>query len=66
MTTAVIGVGKIGGAVARQPVAGGECVALAANEEPNAEALAGELGPLARAASDLDQARAAVAVEGIA
>ena len=51
MTTAIIGVGKIGGAVARHLVAGGEPVVLAAKEEPNAEALAGELGPLARAAS---------------
>ena len=51
MTTAIIGVGKIGGAVARHLVAGGEPVVLAAKEESNAEALAGELGPLARAAS---------------
>ena len=51
MTTAIIGVGNIGGAVARHLVAGGESVVLAANEESNAEALAGELGPLARAAS---------------
>jgi 8-hydroxy-5-deazaflavin:NADPH oxidoreductase len=54
MTTAIIGVGKIGGAVARHLVAGGEPVVLAAKEEPNAEALAGELGPLARAASVAD------------
>lgn len=51
MTTAIIGIGKIGGAVARHLVAGGESVVLAAKEESNAEALAGELGPLARAAS---------------
>jgi predicted dinucleotide-binding enzyme len=51
MTTAIIGVGKIGAAVARHLVAGGEPVVLAAREESNAEALAGELGPLARAAS---------------
>ena len=51
MTTAIIGVGNIGGAVARHLVAGGESVVLAAKQEPNAEALAGELGPLARAAS---------------
>ena len=51
MTTAIIGVGKIGGAVARHLVAGGESVVLAAEEDSNAEALAGELGPLARAAS---------------
>ena len=51
MTTAIIGVGNIGGAVARHLVAGGESVVLAAREESNAEALAGELGPPARAAS---------------
>jgi 8-hydroxy-5-deazaflavin:NADPH oxidoreductase len=54
MTTAIIGVGKLGGAVARNLVAGGESVVLAAKEESNAEALAGELGPLARAASAED------------
>jgi 8-hydroxy-5-deazaflavin:NADPH oxidoreductase len=51
MTTAIIGVGNIGGAVARHLVAGGEPVVLAAKEESNAKALADELGPLARAAS---------------
>ena len=51
MTTAIIGVGNIGGAVARHLVSGGESVVLAAKQESNAEALAGELGPLADAAS---------------
>jgi len=51
MTTAIIGVGNIGSGVARRLVAGGESVVLAAKDEPNAEALARELGPLARAAS---------------
>lgn len=51
MTTAIIGIGKIGGAVARHLVAGGESVVLAATDQSHAEALAGELGPLARAAS---------------
>jgi predicted dinucleotide-binding enzyme len=51
MTTAIIGVGNIGGAVARHLVAGGEPVVLAAEDASNAEALAAELGPLARAAS---------------
>jgi 8-hydroxy-5-deazaflavin:NADPH oxidoreductase len=51
MTTAIIGVGKIGGAVARHLVGGGESVVLAAKEKSDAEALAGELGQLARAAS---------------
>jgi hypothetical protein len=51
MSTAIIGVGKIGGAVARHLVTGGESVVLAAKEKSAAEALASELGPLARAAS---------------
>jgi len=51
MTTAIIGIGKIGGAVARHLVAGGESVVLAATDQSHVEALAGELGPLARAAS---------------
>jgi 8-hydroxy-5-deazaflavin:NADPH oxidoreductase len=51
MTTAIIGVGKIGGAVARHLVTGGESVVLAAKEKSNAQALASELGELARAAS---------------
>jgi predicted dinucleotide-binding enzyme len=50
MTTAIIGVGNIGGAVARYLTAGGEQVMLAAREESAAAALAGELGPLASAA----------------
>jgi 8-hydroxy-5-deazaflavin:NADPH oxidoreductase len=51
MTTAIIGIGSIGGAVARHLVAGGESVVLAATDQSHVEALAGELGPLARAAS---------------
>jgi predicted dinucleotide-binding enzyme len=51
MTTAIIGVGNIGGAVARHLVSGGESVVLAAKRESNVEALAGELGALAHAAS---------------
>ena len=51
MTTAIIGVGNIGSTLARDLVAGGEPVVLAAKEEANAESLANELGPLARAAS---------------
>ena len=54
MATAIIGVGNIGGAVARHLVAGGESVVLAAKDESKAEALADELGPLARAASAKD------------
>jgi 8-hydroxy-5-deazaflavin:NADPH oxidoreductase len=51
MTTAIIGVGNVGGAVARHLVAGGEPVVLAAKDKRNADALADELGPRARAAS---------------
>ena len=51
MTTAIIGVGNIGSGVARHLVAGGESVVLAAKDKSNADALADELGPLARAAS---------------
>ncbi len=62
MTTAIIGVGNIGSTLARDLVAGGEPVALAAKEEANAESLANELGPLARAASVEDAIAAADAV----
>jgi predicted dinucleotide-binding enzyme len=51
MTTAIVGVGNIGGALARNLVAGGESVVLAAKDKTHAAALAAELGPLARAAS---------------
>jgi predicted dinucleotide-binding enzyme len=51
LTTAIIGVGNIGGTLARHLVAGGESVVLAAKDQSRAQALADELGPLARAAS---------------
>ena len=51
MSTAIIGVGNLGGTVARHLVAGGESVVVAAKEESKAKALADELGPRARAAS---------------
>ena len=51
MTTAIVGVGNIGSAVARHLVAGGESVVLTAKGESGPQALAEELGPLARAAS---------------
>jgi 8-hydroxy-5-deazaflavin:NADPH oxidoreductase len=51
LTTAIVGVGNIGGALARNLVAGGEPIVLAAKDESHAEALADELGPLASAAS---------------
>ena len=59
MTTAIIGVGNIGRALARHLVGGGEPVVLAAKNESRAEALAGELGSLARAASVEDAVAAA-------
>jgi 8-hydroxy-5-deazaflavin:NADPH oxidoreductase len=51
LSTAIIGVGNLGGTVARHLVRGGEPVVLAAKNESHAEELADELGPLARAAS---------------
>jgi 8-hydroxy-5-deazaflavin:NADPH oxidoreductase len=51
LTTAIIGAGNIGSALARQLVAGGEPVVLAAEDESHAEALAERLAPLARANS---------------
>ncbi|MEZ0070368.1 putative dinucleotide-binding enzyme [Streptacidiphilus sp. MAP12-20] len=54
MTTAIVGVGNIGGAVARHLVAGGENVVLAGKSTPRAKELADELGPLAQAASAQD------------
>ncbi len=50
-TTAIVGVGSIGSALARHLSQGGESIVLAAKEMEHAEALANELGPLARAAS---------------
>jgi 8-hydroxy-5-deazaflavin:NADPH oxidoreductase len=51
MTTSIIGVGNLGGTVARHLVSGGESVVLAAKDEGHAEALAEELGPNASAAT---------------
>jgi 8-hydroxy-5-deazaflavin:NADPH oxidoreductase len=51
MTTSIIGVGNLGGTVARHLAAGGETVVLAAQDEAHAQALADELGPTASAAS---------------
>jgi predicted dinucleotide-binding enzyme len=51
MTTSIIGVGKLGGAVARHLTNGGERVVLAATNEAHAKALADELGAAASAAS---------------
>lgn len=50
-TTAIVGVGNIGSALARHLSRGGESIILAAKDRAHAEALADELGPLVRAAS---------------
>jgi 8-hydroxy-5-deazaflavin:NADPH oxidoreductase len=54
LSTAIIGVGNLGGTVARHLVAGNEPVVLAAADETHAKALADELGPNASAASVAD------------
>jgi predicted dinucleotide-binding enzyme len=51
LTTAIIGVGNLGSALARHLVAGDELVVLAAQDEAHAQALAKELGSHAAAAS---------------
>ena len=51
MTTAIIGVGNIGGRLARDLVRGGVAVVLAAKDEAHADGLARELGELASAGS---------------
>src|SRR6476660_5243677 len=61
-TTAVVGVGNIGSTVARHLVAGGEQVVLAGTDRARTEALADELGPLARAAAVEDAITSADAV----
>ena len=62
MTTAIIGVGNLGGTVARHLVNGGETVVLAAADEAHAKTLADELGPNASAASVEDAITSADAV----
>ncbi len=54
MTTAIIGVGHIGSAIAEHLVDGSERVVLAARERSDAATLADRLGELATAASDAD------------
>jgi 8-hydroxy-5-deazaflavin:NADPH oxidoreductase len=54
LTTAIIGVGKIGSALARHLVRGSEPVVLAARDESGPDEIANELGTLARAASVAD------------
>ena len=50
MTTAIIGAGHLGSALAQHLVRGGEPVVLAAEEQSHAQQVATELGPLATAA----------------
>lgn len=52
MTTAIIGIGNIGGTVARQLAAAGESVVLAANDPEAAKKLAAEIGGKAEAAGN--------------
>jgi 8-hydroxy-5-deazaflavin:NADPH oxidoreductase len=59
LTTAIIGVGKLGSAVARHLVAGDELVVLAAADEAHARGLADELGPKASTATAEDAIAAA-------
>jgi len=59
VTTAIIGVGNLGSALARHLVAGDELVVLAAADAAHAYALANELGPNAAAASVEDAIAAA-------
>src|ERR1700730_5307015 len=49
MTTAIIGVGHLGSALARHLVSGSERVVVAAQDQSHAQQLATELGPLATA-----------------
>ena len=59
MTTAIIGVGNLGSAVARHLVAGDEVVVVAAQDAEHAAGLARELGPRAEAALVEDAIEAA-------
>jgi predicted dinucleotide-binding enzyme len=52
MTTAIIGVGNIGGTVARELASGGEPVLLSATNSDNVQKLAAEIGAPATAALD--------------
>jgi predicted dinucleotide-binding enzyme len=62
VTTAIIGVGNLGGAVARHLAAGGEPVVVAAQDADHAVELANELGPAVEAALVEDALEVADAV----
>lgn len=52
MTTAIIGIGNIGGTVARELATGGEAVILSATDQATVQKLANEIGANATAAKD--------------
>jgi 8-hydroxy-5-deazaflavin:NADPH oxidoreductase len=52
VTTAIIGLGGIGSAIARQLVSGGETLRLSSADNDSARKLAAEIGRAAVAASD--------------
>jgi predicted dinucleotide-binding enzyme len=52
MTTAIIGTGGIGSAIARELASGGESLRLASAEQESARTLAAKIGPAAVAAAD--------------
>ena len=52
MTTAIIGIGNIGGTVARELAKGGEAVVLSATDQAAVQKLASEIGANATAAKD--------------
>jgi 8-hydroxy-5-deazaflavin:NADPH oxidoreductase len=56
LITAIVGVGNLGGAVARHLVAGDEDVVLTAQDEAHAVDLAHELGPRASASAMVEEA----------
>lgn len=62
MTTAIIGVGNIGSSVAHDLVQGGQRVILAARNQSKADALASQLGDLARSATVSDAVSQANAI----
>lgn len=62
MITAIIGVGNIGSSVARDLTQGGQRVVLAARNQSNADALASQLGNMARSATVSDAISQANAV----
>src|SRR5579875_877079 len=52
MTTAIVGTGGLGSAIARELAAGGETLRLASADHESAQTLAAKIGPAATAAAD--------------